>query len=252
MTEQDLIARYRLEKQLLDLQARVEELQEQLPQCKYHLRQSQAAVAEYEGFGLRSLRDKLRGDWERNRENLIRQERNAKEQLEKSKRELESAEAKRDYVLTQLEPMRQWGDTLEAAEVLEPARRDLVIRLEARLCAEKLIPNLTENIQTLELAQEWARPHNRPEAVAGLTLGTLLAQADTLARENMALQERLAACGFVTEIHPYFTNPAGYIGGVTLYNQLDRINSALDALREAVKGARGILDQIPEPQEETL
>lgn len=252
ITQSMLTERYFLEKQLLTLDAQVEQLQQQLPQCKYRLRQSQEALWSYESFGLKSMLDKLSGKWEEKQGILLRENRAAEAGLHRRQQELEAAKARREDVFSRLERLRDYGDVLEIAASLEEAQREMAIQLEARLCAEKLIPALEENGSTLALAQQWARPHNQPEAVPGQTLGILLSQSDALAKEAMALMERIAQCGIFLDIHPYFTNPTGYIGGVTRFQQLDRINNALDAIAQTQKQACRLLEQLPEPEEETL
>ena len=68
----------------------------------------------------------------------------------------------------------------------------------------------------------------------------------------MELLERIAQCGILVDVHPYFMSPAGYIGGVTMYNRLDRMNNALAAIRETRDQAHRLLAQLSEPEEETV
>lgn len=242
--ESKLISRYHLEKQLLALQHREDALQEALPQCKYRLRQCQEALWGYEAFGVKSLLDKLRGSWEEKHETLQRQLRAAQAELDTRQREKEAIQTQRQQLQQSLAQLNLPEDVLDVIALLEKNRQEKLLQLEARLCAEKLIPILEENGRSLELAQQWARPHNQLEAVPGLTLSTLLSQADDLAKEAMALLERIAACGILLDIHPYFANPAGYINGVTQFNRLDRMNSAMAAVADGEKQARELLLQL--------
>ena len=245
--ETDLISRYQLEKQLLSLQHRADEVQEELPRCKYRLRQCQEALWGYEAFGLKSLVDKLRGNWEEKHETLQRQLRSAEAEVASRQRETEAIQAQRQQLQQSLTRLNLPEDVLEVICQLEQPRQERMLQLEARLCAEKLIPILEENGRSLELAQQWARPHNQLESVPGMTLATLLSQADELAKEAMGLLERIADCGILLDIHPYFTNPAGYINGVTQFNRLDRMNSAMNAVADGEKQARELLLQLWAP-----
>ena len=246
-TAQQLVLRQKLELELYHADTRRQALRDQLPQCRAALRQAKITAVEYEAPGLRGFLDKLAGTREEKLETLRRQVRGAQAELDALERDLAVA----DGAWEQLQAL---GDTLECAQTLDPEERELILGLEAGLAARKLLPALERNYAALEEAQQWARPNNRVEAVPGYNQNVLLSEADGLARECMALLERIAQCGILLEIHPYFTNPAGYISGVTRFNQLDRIYHALGAILDTQKQLRELLTRLPQiPQwEETV
>jgi len=241
--------RYELESDLAHLEQRRQFLEEAVLRGTYETREAEAAALEYEGFSLRSLLDKLSGKWEEKREALQHSVRRVKAELAAAKQELTQVRAEQDRILSQLQPLRGLGETVDLAETLEPRQREWILRLEARLATKTLIDALECNLAELESAQEWARPQSRIEAIPGQTKYQHLARADACAKQCCEALERIAACGILLEIHPYFTNPTGYISGVAAqYAQLDRINQALGGIRETRKQARELLVQLPEEE----
>lgn len=248
--ERDLRRRYELESELLYLQQRKQQLDETLPQGKYALRQAEVAVTEYEAFGLKSFFHKLSGKWEDHHEALLRQLSAAKTELSRLKQEQADVDRRMEAVLEEKKPLDDLGDPLAAAQALDADARERITLLEAKLCTKKLIPALEGARSALEIAQEWARPQSRVDVAPGYTKNLYFSLADDCARTCYAQLERIASCGILLDIHPYFTNPTGYIVGVAAqYAQLDRINSALSAIRETQKQARELLVQLPEEEE---
>jgi len=242
----ELCIRYHLETQLFALEQQLRQLKEELPRQKFRQREAKVALLEYESGGLRGFLDKLSGKWEEKREILQREVRAAEAELSALTRSLEAATAKQESLCARLAPLRELGDMILCAAGLEREEKTYVLQLEAKLCTQKLIPALESNRKALEEAQEWARPNNRIDTAPGYTEGKLLAEAGQQAREAAQLLVRIAECGILLEIHPYFENPAGYISGVTRYAQLDRINRALAAIRQTERQARELLLQLPE------
>ena len=90
-----------------------------------------------------------------------------------------------------------------------------------------------ENKGSLESAREWARPNNRIEAVPGEQKFRYLARAEEMAGKVLSMLERIGQCGMELPIHPYFRNPPGYVAAsATKYGELDRLNAALEGVRD--------------------
>lgn len=65
-------------------------------------------------------------------------------------------------------------------------------------------------------------------------------QADRC-REKM---ERITACGFPVEIHPYLQSPMGYLVTAQRFGELDRLNSAQKAIQETEKQLKELILQL--------
>ena len=244
-----LYRRYQLESELLHWEQRENCLREELPNRKYEMREAEAAVLAYES-GVRKFLDKLTGKWEEKQEHLRQKVSVANAAFTLTQEDLKVVAEKKQELLSQLEPLRQLGDVVEAVQEAARQERELLLLLEARLRAKGLLCSLEKGLEALTNAQEWARPHNRLEAVPGMQKSVYLSEADRYAEESRIQLERIAQCGILLDIHPYFTNPAGYICGVAAeYAQLDRINRALDAIRDTLRQAKELLVQLPEEDE---
>lgn len=241
--------KYQLESELLFLEQRKACLDECLPEAKYALREAKVAAVEYEGFTFRGFLDQLSGKKAEKLEALQRQAAHAQEKLQNLEREQALNQEKINPVLSQLETLRALGDPIDQAYTLEKEERESILLLEAKLATKKLLPALEETEEALQSAREWARPHNRIEAIPGYTKSQLYSQADKGARICYDCLERIARCGILLEIHPYFQNPAGYIVGVAAqYAELDRINSALIAIWDTKTQANELLSQLSDEE----
>ena len=244
-----LYQRFTLESRLYQLGLQLQELEEEIPRRKYRVRLAGVALTEYEGMGLRSFLDKLSGKFGEKQENLQRALRSAQAELEAGTVEQNRLKQQQAGLLQQLEPLRELGDVLSCAASLPEAEKTQVLQLEARLCTQRLAHALEETYKALEIAQEWVRPNNRVDTAPGHTKGILMSAADRWARDCMEEMSRIAQCGILLDIHPYFTNPTGYISGVTQFNQLDRLNRALSAVSQAQGQAQELLLQLPQWEE---
>ena len=212
---------------------RREQLRQLVPRVQFDLREAKIALVEYEGSPLRIWMDKRRGRWEEKQEGLRRDVMNAEAALREARQALEDQEARCRNAEEQLAALNDLGDCIDCAGTLEEDQRQELLRREAGICAEKLMYLLEENRLALEAAREWVRPNNRVEGAPGMTEGNLLVQADQWARKCCEQLIRIAQCGILPDIHPYFMNPAGYICGVTRYQQIDRVTMALLAIGDA-------------------
>lgn len=230
---EQLKQRQELEIALWRAEQQRQQLQLQLPRAKYDLREAKIALVEYESSPLRVWMDKRRGQWEEKLSLLRRNLREAETALGEVQQALQRQDARCQRREEELAPLRETGDTLACAGALEPGQRQVITRREALMCAEKLLYLLEENRLALEAAREWVRPNNKVESAPGMTEGNLLSQADRWAQKCYEQLIRIAECGILPDIHGYFMNPTGYICGVTRYNQIDRVVTALLAIGDA-------------------
>ena len=218
------------------------ELEEQLPQARFSAREADAALTEYECGGFRPWLDKLSGKWEEKQEELRRSASSARRTLES---------------LT--EDLARIGDALKASQVssheeiyhgamnLAPQERELVCHALASVLAGELADALKQAQEALMEAQQWARPNNRIDTAPGYTKGILLAKAEGCAASCREGLEKLNSWGIRLTVHPYFQNPSGYIHGVASpYGELDRINSAMAAIRQTENQIQELFLQLSE------
>lgn len=244
---QKLRRSYQLKNELVRLEQQRQELSERLAVCRYTKREAEAALLEYEHGGVKRLLDKLTGKWEEKREELSRDVRNASGALEGVQRA--AAETERMIVSARQELAALEGLEVEYAPLFEaePGLRELRDRLEALHCAIQLAPLLEENDKALKTAGRLAKG----DVIGELSMeehdqNLWFSRADTLAQECRGLLERIAQCGILLEIHPYFANPAGYIMSATRSGRLDRLNHALDAIWEAKHQIKELCYQLAE------
>lgn len=230
-------------------QLRKQELQDRLPEAKYVKREADVALTEYECGGLGVWLDKLCGKWEEKRETLTRNAAAAGDCLQNLQRELDLTVAALEEIMAQERKLGFSGNVAEAARQLMPEEQELVLRNAARVCVAGLLPLLNKAQNALEEALEWARPNNRIDAAPGYTKGILLAKAEKCARECADKLKEIVSCGIVIEIHAYFNNPSGYIHGVaSQFAELDRINTALGAIRQTEKQISQLQLQLTEEE----
>lgn len=242
---QTVLQRYELESELMRLERGERELEDRVRTCKFEERQAKTALTEYELGGFGTWLDKMRGRFEEKREAYARSLAAAESALRAARREQAQNAARQTQVRAELEPLVQLGDPLELAEALEPEEKQHILQLTAGLSARMLLHALEENRLALENALEWARPETAMGQHRNMQKNLYYAQADGHAAACMGHMERIARCGILLEIHPYFLNPAGYIVGVAAqYGQLDRLNSALKAVTEAKAQASELIRQL--------
>lgn len=242
---QELQRRIELETELLDLESRQKQIKKHIPELKSEKQAADSACLEYENSSLRRFFDKLSGKQEEKRENFSRAASSAAAALDGAQRELAATEEKLAAVQKEMSGMRDWNMLMEE---VDPGKREHFLRVEASLCAEAALNILRENKKALEEAMRWARPDTSVDPVgAGYRKNRCLSEASELANQCHARLKRIARCSILLEEHPYFTNPSGYITGVAArYEELDRMNSALTAIRETEKQLRELILQLTE------
>lgn len=227
--QKKLKQKYALETDILHWELWQEQLEGRLPELKHGKREAETALLEYESGGIKSFFDKLTGRREERLEQLRRSKAHAENNLEAAQRELQDLARNLDRARAELESFREWE--MEYAEVIrrEDQLQEQLQRLEALLCAKALILTLEGNRKALENAREMASADVAVDYLKNMHYS----EADAWAKKSRKHLERIAKCGILLEIHPYFDNPTGYIVGVAAeYGQLDRVNSALKVVRE--------------------
>lgn len=219
-----------------------QELEDQLPQAKHEKRESDVALAEYESGGFGVWLDRLRGKWEEKQQTLRRSASAAQSRLQSLQQEI----ARTNACLAQLPEQTDTPQNIRTeAEQLPSEQREGILHSLARISAVKLQFSLNRAKHALLEAQKWARPDIRLEAIPGYTKNQLLTEAESCARECEQLLLEIGDCEIPLDIHGYFQNPSGYIHAVaSQFGELDRINSALDAIRRTEKLVEELLLQL--------
>lgn len=242
-----LYRKCRLAREQQDLELQKQSLKDRLPEAKAAKREADVSLHEYQCGGFRAFLDKLSGKQEEKLDMLTRSAAAASSALDSLQRELERVESSLKKVSEEMDALGEPADVVEQALSLENEEREVILHMAASTAAAKLIPMLETAASALEEAQEWARPNNRIDVAPGYTKGMLLSRAESCARECHESLQRIARCGILLDIHPYFYNPSGYIHGVAAqYAELDRINSALAAIRQTLKQAEELILQLEE------
>lgn len=222
---------------------------DQLPQAKADKREADFALHAYECGGFRVFLDKLSGIQEEKQEALVRKAAASDSVLRSLQRELERIDSALEEVRMEYGDLDRNLDVIELAQTLESEEREVLLWKAAGVAASRMLPLLQSAKTSLEEAQEWARPHNRIDVAPGYTKGKLLAEAEACARQCNECLCYIAQCGILLEIHPYFHNPSGYIHGVAAeYAELDRINRALDGIRQTIKQTEELMLQLSEEE----
>ena len=231
-------------------QQKKQELEARLPQAKADKREAEVALTEYECGGLRTWLDKRSGKFQEKLDHFSRNVSNASSALENLKLELARTQGMLEDLDAQEKGLNLPGEIPELAQQLPAEERALILGVFARGLAMDLLAMLEQAKTALEEAQQWARPNNRIDTAPGYTKGKLLAQAEDCARTCAERMDEMGKYGMALEVHPYFLNPAGYIHAVaTPYAELDRINSAIGAIRQTEKQIQQLLQQLPEEEQ---
>ena len=239
--ENQLKERYELETRLLRTERALAENADALKQANYDLRNRQEEEKLYSG-SMRSFLDGLTGKREEKQESLRRASVHARAELDSLTKE----EAR---LLSEQESLRKKGTSLPAMDALReravscPETAGLWAKLEAKYCAELVLPLLDATEEALEDYRQQLRGNKMGEIVTpeqGQEIGT--AHIDR-AKQCMPALNRLKAAmellGQPFEIGGYFESPAGFIvSAAARHNRLDRANLALDqiaAIRKQIK-----------------
>lgn len=235
--------KYTMDRELAAWRWEVQQLEREVPQRTYELREARAAQTEYES-GLRFFLDKLSGKHQEKQDFLAKRVREAQASLEYSKRQLESAKSA-------LASLEQEAELIPGREELfeQYPEMEYLKRQDALFCADRLVRLLRENEKHLLEARDWAENRNADFKPLGTQYDKTvsLQRGADCARQICALLDRIGEDGFVMEVHAYFRSPDGFISGAARqYGQLDRINYALRAVQTTVGIIQELMLQLSE------
>lgn len=220
--------KYTMDRELAAWRWETQQLEREVPQRTYELREAKAAQTEYES-GLRFFLDKLSGKHQEKQEALSKAVREANAALEYAKGQLESSKS----ALVSLEQEAELIPSREELYANYPDS-DYLKQQDTLFCADRLVRLLRENEKHLLEARDWAENRNADFKPLGTQYDKTISlqRGADCAREICGLIKRICENDFALEIHPYFEAPDGFIAGAARqYGQQDRINYALGAVR---------------------
>lgn len=236
-----LTKKYSLEASLTQLEERYDEMKAALPELKFRKREADAACVE-SGGGLRRFLGRLLGKEEADPERNTRAARAAAAALETAQRELGVLEEKVGRLRKEYEDL---GEKASLMAELSPEEREHFLRLEASLNAESALHFLRKARKELSAAQELAR-NPMMAAGDGYKKNALYANAAEQAEKCREKLEKIQKSGIGFEMHPYLETPMGYLVTAAPYGELDRLNSALEGIRETEGSLKELLLQLAE------
>ena len=232
--------RYQLETALLRVERQSVETGEKRKQAKYDLRCRKDEALNY--GGLRGFLDKLSGREADKREALDRSVRQAEAALNALQREQEMLNRQKEELSRELEAL----PALEELLTFENEKQWAV--LEARFCCEALLPLLEENEKALlgyrkliQGSQLEILTFEKPQAIC--------TEPNVWGEKCRPLVLRLKKARDVLEIPfevgGYYDSPQSYLVAVAAkHNRIDRVNQALDQVRDIKKTASKFLETV--------
>ena len=222
--EQIIQKRFDCDLALLRANRKQAQAQAALRQAKFDLREAKAAQLEY-GGSFRSFRDKLTGKKEESETRLRHAVEKAEAEASNAQRNLDAAEEEIQNLEVALSQIPSW-ESLKTEE-----NETIWCQLEARYCAEWLIPHLEI---THQLLLERRAQFNGTNAGQIKTLGELadIYSAPEAAAEDCVpyirrLQTTLNFLGKDFPEFAFFDAPTAFLSSATQYTRMDRINTAI-------------------------
>lgn len=231
---------YRLEISLLRLEKQSSALSEKIKEARFNLRGCKENLLNYEG-SVRGFFDKLSGKREERTEARNREVRQAEAELQALLRQKESLDreladiAEQRKVLPDLDALREASDGKDWAA------------LEAKFCAEALLPLLEKNYQAL-LEYRSLLQGSRLEILTIEKQQEISAGPNIWGEKCRPLMQRLKAALDILQIPfepgAYYRSPTAYIvSAAAKHNRMDRVNQALDQVLAVKKQATAVLEQ---------
>ena len=222
--EQIIQKRFDCDLALLRANRKQAQAQAALRQAKFDLREAKAAQLEY-GGSFRSFRDKLTGKKEESETRL-------RHAVEKAESDASAAQRNWDILSEEIQNLEAALTQLPPWESLKTEENQtLWHRLEARYCAEWLIPHLEI---THQLLLERRAQFNGTNAGQIKTLGELAdiySAPEAAAEDCVPYMRRLkSALNFLGKDFPefaFFDAPTAFLSSATQYTRMDRINTAI-------------------------
>ena len=237
--KEQLSQRYALETLLLRLKRAQTATAEDIKQAKYDIRNKTEDLLNYEG-SLRGFLDKFSGKREEKLDSLRQAQSREESRLASLLREQETLIQKRagaESALASLPPL----------EVLREADEEEWAILEARYCAEALLPLLEETEKALLEYRELMQ-RSRPEALSLTAQQEIYTAPNAWGEKCRPLIERLRAALAFQKISlapgGFFESPTAYLVTVAAkHNRFDRVNQALDQTQTLLNLSRRILGE---------
>jgi len=201
------------------------------------------AYVEYQQSGLKRMLRSLLGKQDLEEQYRIEAAR-SKAALEQLKQTMERRKPEREAMANALEEMKDLPFPDRESPLWEKA-----CEIRGRFLGKQLLYWLEENRQALISARDYARLDTQMERhTVEAGKADFLQEGDRCAREIGELLQALNECGYPLEVHPYFTNPAGYLMGLASeFGQLERMNQALDAIDKTNQETKLLLKKMGEP-----
>lgn len=192
----------------------------------YEDREARAAYISYQNSGAKRFFERLLG--KPDQEECFRQEASrAKAALDQQKQTIERQRVEGQEIKNALV-------ALENVAFPEPGspQWEQACLAKTRYCTCWLLELLPETEEALISARDYSRLDTIMERHrVEMSKLEYLQEASGKAKQIHSLLQQLSECGVEVTEHPYFRNPVGYIQGfASEFNQLDRLNQALEAV----------------------
>jgi len=214
--------RFQLEIGLLRLERQVEEAKAALRQAKFDLREAKVTQSEYAG-SFKSFRDKLKGQREETETALRHAVQKAETDLASAQRQNEQLDAQLSQLKEQSAALPDWDSLNDGSEEWH--------RLEARYCAEVLVPLLEATRELLLERRNQFNGTNAGQLKARYELAEIYSAPEAAGEACKPYLLRLKAAldklGIALELGSYFDAPTSFLSQATKYTRMDRINRAI-------------------------
>ena len=226
---------YELERELLGLEAVMDDNQQALRQAKYNLRQVKEEQLNY-GGSFRRFLDGFSGKRQEEEDNLSRNvahSQNALDLLQREKEQLQRQDAELREERNRLPALQ----VLEEAALEDPETAAHWAALACRFYGEILLPLLKKTDEAL-MEYRKTQQGNRPgEILTPDKIQRIYAEPDIWGEKCKIPVQRLEkACQVLgKELTPgdYFRSPTSYlVAAAAIHNRRDRVNKALDQVTE--------------------
>ena len=240
-TESFIQKRFDCDLALLRVNRKQAQTQAALRQAKYHLREAKFAQLEY-GGSFRALRDRITGKKEESETALRHAVAQAEADLTAAQRTLDTLEEEIRDLEASLSQLPSW-ESLKTAE-----NEALWYRLDAKYCAEWLIPHLEITHQLLLERRAQFNGTNAGQIKSLAELADIYSAPESAAEDCVPYIRRLkAAVSFLGTEFPelaFFDAPTAFLSAATKFTQMDRINTALAHTEKLQR----LLSQMQQPE----
>lgn len=222
--EQIIQKRFDCDLALLRANRKQAQAQAALRQAKFDLREAKAAQLEY-GGSFRAFRDKFTGKREESETRL-------RHAVEKAESDASAAQRNWDNLSEEIQNLEAALTQLPPWESLKTEENEtLWCQLEARYCAEWLIPHLEITHQLLLERRAQFNGSNAGQIKTLTELADIYSAPEAAAEDCVPYIRRLkSALNFLGKDFPefaFFDAPTVFLSSATQYTRMDRINTAI-------------------------